>query len=322
MHKNAKSKVIVKALSLDGQTYKWFTLTNSQKIDTTIGHISGTIDLNTDCSDNNPWVNNSFTPTKYQLLFIHNKKVGKQTKFIITKQNDKLYEEEIEIDEDFREQPEGGFWPYINLSEYDLTPYQIFKSVDPKNYKDNCLVYACIQSGVFTVEEINYLRYMIKTRMIPNNLIYEIAKYFKCHFIVRRVAENCNIINQQKIKIDTRKKAWAKDFNRTVDLLLFKNHYMIYKPIHGQNILQVLRKLFAEGKFEEIKNCESNILSTNEYNQLADYEDLEYDPNLCCKSIDSNNSIGLKYIIQILKLIQQHHHTIHTLIALVIAQVN
>ena len=290
LHKNTKSKIVVKALSLDGQTYKWFTITNSQKIDTTIGHLAGTIDLNEDSSDNNPWVSNSFTPTKYQLLFIHNKKVGKQTKFTITKQNDKLFEEEIEIDEDFREQPEGGFWPYINLSEYDLTPYQIFKSVDPKNYKDNCLVYACIQSGVFTKDEIDHLRFMVKTRMIPNNLIYEIAKYFKCHFIIRRINEDCDIINQQKIKIDTRKKAWAKDYKRTVDLLLFKKHYMIYKPIQGENIMQVLRKLFAEGKFQEIKDCESNILSTNEYNHLADYEDLSYDPNCSCKLIDSKES--------------------------------
>ena len=100
---------------------------------------------------------------------------------------------------------------------------------------------------------------MVKTRMIPNNLIYEIAKYFKCHFIIRRINEDYDIINQQQFKIDTRKKAWAKAYKRTVDLLLFKKHYMIYKPIQGENIMQVLRKVLAEGKFQEIKDCEKIV---------------------------------------------------------------
>ncbi len=290
LHKKNKKNVVVKSESLDGEDYKWFTLSKAQKIDTTIGHISGTIDLNDDCSDNNPWVGNVFIPAKYQLLFIKNKRKGKQTTFTIDKQDNKgkLYEEEIEIDEEYRESPDGGFFPYINLSDIDLTKYQIFKSVEKNNYQDNCLVYACIQSGVFTNEEINQLRFMVKTRMVPNNLICDIAKYFKCHFIVRRIDENFDTRHQQQIKIDTRKKSWAKDFNRTVDLLLFKNHYMINKPVGNTKLITILRKLFKDNMFREIKSCEMNILATNEYNShLTDYMDLSYDPSLCCQKIDS-----------------------------------
>ncbi len=291
LQKNNKKKVVVKSESLDGEQYKWFTLSKERKIDSTIGHIAGTIDLNYDCSDNNPYIGNSFIPSKYQLLFIHNKRSGRKTTFTIDKQDNKgkLYEEEIEIDEDYRENPEGGFFPYINLSDLDLTQYQIFKTIDKKNYKDNCLVYACIQSKVFTEDEINHLRYMVKTRLVPNNLIYEISKYFKCHFIVRRIEEQYDIKHQQQIKIDTRKKEWAKDFNRTVDLLLYKNHYMIYKPLNGMKPMTIFRKLFKEGKFREIKSCEMNILATNEYNNnLNDFTDLNYDHDLCTKLIDSS----------------------------------
>ena len=66
--------LVVKSMSLDGNEYKWFTVSNSKNIDTTIGHIAGTIDLAEDSSDTNPWVANSFIPVKYQLLFIKNKK--------------------------------------------------------------------------------------------------------------------------------------------------------------------------------------------------------------------------------------------------------
>ena len=291
LHKKNKKNVVVKSESLDGEEYKWYTISSARNIDTTIGHISGTIDLNDDCSDNNPWIGNVFIPAKYQLLFIQNKKKGKQTVFTINKQTSKgkLYEEEVEIDEDYREKPDGGFFPYINLSDIDLTIYQIFKSVEKKNYQDNCLVYACIQSKVFSEEEINHLRSMVKTRMVPNTLIYDIAKYFKCHFIVRRIDEKYATRDQQQIKIDTRKKAWAKAFNRTVDLLLYKNHYMINKPVGNTKLITILRKLFKEGMFREIKSCEMDILATNEYNShLADYQDLNYDPSLCCQKIDSS----------------------------------
>ena len=70
----AKIPVVVKSMSLDGKEYKWFTLLKNRNIDTTIGHIAGTIDLAEDSSDTNPWVANSFIPVKYHLLFLHNTK--------------------------------------------------------------------------------------------------------------------------------------------------------------------------------------------------------------------------------------------------------
>lgn len=94
------TRPVVKAYSLDG-SYKWFTLSNKFNMDSTIGHIVGTIDLNTD--------------------------------------------------EDFRDSKDGSFFPYINLSNIDLTDYQIFNRFDKNNYNDNCFVYACIKSEVFTM---------------------------------------------------------------------------------------------------------------------------------------------------------------------------
>ena len=233
-------KIIVKGYNLNG-TYKYFTLSAQSKwnINDTIGHIAGTLDLTTQSSDENPYIGNVFAPVRYELLFVGKEKSkrDKKTKFTIKKKIDKefdepaIYEQEIEVDDDFRLSPEGGFFPYINLTNIDLSDFQIFNTVDKDNYKDTCFVYACIKSGVFTEDEIHYMKDMLRTRNLPNDKIIEIAKEFKCHFIIRRIDESKDIRSQQEIKIDTTKKSWARDFKRTVELLLYKEHYMIYKKI-------------------------------------------------------------------------------------------
>ena len=320
-----KKRPVVKAHSLDG-THKYFTLSDKRNTDYTIGHIAGTIELTTYASDEGDTYNGSFIPIQYELLFLNKSKNGKKTSFSITKQDTntkKTYEEEIEIDDDFRELKEGSFFPYINLSNIDLSDFQIYNSINKDNYKDNCFVYACIKSGVFDESEINHLRFIVKTRSIPNDKIYEVAKLFDCHFIVKRYEDS---YKNEQIKIDTRKKSWAKKFNRTVELLLFKNHYMIYKNIptttfyiehqneldnkyvnmpiekrmlircldngspryanNGTSPMIIFRKMFEHHLFKEIKACELNILSTTEFtNHINDYTDLDYDEKICCKLV-------------------------------------
>ena len=321
-------KVVVKAHTIDGK-FKWFTLSDKHNMESTIGHISGEIDLGENQSDTNPYVNSSFVPVSYELLFLNMKK-GSSTKFTVYKINpetNKPYHEDVEIDEDYRATPEGSFFPYINCSKIDLTPYQIFSNIDPKNYKDNCFVYACIQSGVFTEDEITHLRFYVQTKSVPNNKILEVAKQFKCNFIVKRIDEKFDIRHQQQIKVDTRKQAWSKGFTRQVELLLFKEHYMIYKhipatvyylehqkeitekfpniPLKRQMLIKgvrgddvkyneegslpmtIFRKMFELNLFKEIKSCEMNILNTTEYDNLNDYDTLEYNEKLCTRLIDS-----------------------------------
>ena len=329
---NGDKRPIVKALSLDG-THKYFTLSDRYMIDNTIGHVAGTIDLLEDASDINPQYDGSFIPVQYQLMFIDKQHTSHGTSFTITNKIDpdtkNIYDEEIEIDEAFRNSYDGGFFPYVNLSNIDLTDFHIFSTIDRNNYKDNCFVYACIQSGVFTNDEINHLRNYVRTKRIPSNRIIQVAKEFKCHFIIRRIDETRDVKHQQQIKIDTRRKPWAKDFKRTVNILLYKNHYMIYKNImtttyylehcdeldkiyahipierrrcirglvnktpkyknEGTSPMKILRKMFELNMFREIKRCEFNILATTEFNNLNDYTDLNYDEELCCRLVKSDD---------------------------------
>lgn len=190
-----KAAIIVKATDLNGKI-KYFTLNNPiakksnvKSIDILIGHIFSEIDLQTNASDTNPYVTDAFVPVKYELMFlktenIKNNNNKKKKRFYHEKYNDESNDIEIiedELDEDFRDIIEGSFFRYINLSNIDLSRYQIFSKIDPNNYQDNCFVYACSQSGVFSDEEMDSLRRKVLTRSVPNKLIYEIAKTFNCN---------------------------------------------------------------------------------------------------------------------------------------------
>lgn len=346
-HRESNKDVIyVKAINLDGKP-KYFTLNNpdaksskSKGVDIMIGHISGSIDLQTDCSDNHPFIVDMFVPIKYELIFLNidEYRRGKQKshRFSYTKASENHKDDpdiiELEMDDELRELIEGSFFRYVNLSGVDLSRYQIFNEIVPSNYKDNCFVYACLQSGVFTNEEMDTMRRSVMTRSVPNDKIKDIARQFKCHFIVKRIDETRDVKHQMRVNIDTRslKSIDSSSWKRTVELLLFKEHYMIndddigyatyyidhqteidedfkHIPIKKRRLIQrirdgrpdyakkgvsliyALRHMFDNDYFKEINACEQNILATCEYNNhLADYVELDYDEETCCRAISKD----------------------------------
>lgn len=148
--KKTPSKVVVRAKTLDHKS-KWFTLSNKHNLESTIGHITGELDLTEDQSDTNPVIMNEFIPVKFEVLFLNQDFTSTGVRFRTKRQDPEtheIYTEDIEGDKNYRGAPEGSFFPYVNLSPVDLFFFQIFHDVNPKNYHDNCFVYACIQSGV------------------------------------------------------------------------------------------------------------------------------------------------------------------------------
>ena len=251
--------------------------------------IIGEVTTVQDASDEQEYINSQFIPVVFDVVFY-----------------DKETPKELGANMDSRKSFDGGFWKYINLSEIDLSVLQIYSEIKPKNYRDNCFVYACIRSGVFTKEEIEYLRTYVQTRKLPNTMIKKIAEVMRCHFIIKRIDENKDVSNQMVMHIDTRKTV-KKNFNREVHLLLFKSHYMICQdlpvttyyiknkdmlsktyahveqnkrqmirginkkgfPIYknkGTRPMKVLRLLFDLNLFREINAYEYNLLKTCEFN--------------------------------------------------------
>ncbi|KAK8848033.1 hypothetical protein M9Y10_019086 [Tritrichomonas musculus] len=187
-----------------------------------------------------------------------NEETGK-TEFI-----EKVDGEEVVVEsvDDFRRALESAFFPYINLLDsLDLTRYQIYNSIDKKNYRDNCFVYACTQSGVFTEEEIHKLRTMMLTRSIPNKKILEIAIQMKCHFVLYKLDETRNSRTQKRDSVDTRKNSKVIA-DRMIRLLIYKDHFMIDMneklPITKYYIE---RKDELDMKFSDIPIAERHIIN-------------------------------------------------------------
>ena len=325
-------KPIIYGYDMNGNR-RGFNLNRESDLEVMIRCILGEITVEEYSSDADPGlIGWDYIPVRFEVKFIKmikNKKSGK-TEFI-----EKVDGEEVVLEsvDDFRDAPDSGFFPYINLIEtLDLARYQIYNTIDKKNYRDNCFVYACIQSGVFSEDEIHKLRSIMMTRNIPNNKIKEIAIEMKCHFVLYKLDDTKDSRHQRRDSVDTRKNSKVVA-DRVVQLLTYKDHFMIdmneklpitkyyiehkdridrkYKKIpiaerqliknskgeksEGTGLTTTLLTMFEHGFFREINQCEQGILSTCEFdNHLNDYVNLSYDEESCCKL----ESIDLKKITE------------------------
>ncbi|KAK8847074.1 hypothetical protein M9Y10_019651 [Tritrichomonas musculus] len=307
--KSSEWKPLVYGYDMNGYG-RVFHLNKELDLETMIRCILGEITVEQYSSDCDPnLVGWDYVPVRFEVKFvkmIKNEKTGK-IDFIENIDGEKFV---IESVDDYRGSPDGGFFPYINLIEsLDLSRYQIYNSIDKNNYRDNCFVHSCVQSGVFTEEELYKLRSIMLTRDIPNKKILEIAILMKCHFVVYKFDDTKDSRHQRRDSVDTRKNHKVVS-DRVVQLLTYKDHFMIYMnekvPISeyyiehkdeldskfsdmdpkkrqliknskgdtddGTGLTTVLKTMFEHGYFREINQCEQGVLSTCEFdNHLNDY---------------------------------------------------
>ena len=76
-------------------------------------------------------------------------------------------EQEVELFtvEKNRTRAGGSFFPYLNITIFDLSKYGIFKSVDRNNYKHDCL-YLALQAGGFSDIKLQELILTLRNRHI------------------------------------------------------------------------------------------------------------------------------------------------------------
>ena len=74
-------------------------------------------------------------------------------------------EVELYIVEKNKTRAGGSFFPYLNITMFDLSKYGIFKTVDRNNYKHNCL-YLALQAGGLSDFKLQELMLTLRNRHI------------------------------------------------------------------------------------------------------------------------------------------------------------
>ena len=234
-----------------------------------------------------------------------------------------------EIDIEVYRKHRGGFFAYVPLIPVHLEKFGIFNTINKRNYKDNCFIQACIQSNVLTPEEIDALRSFIRTKEVPRAKVREIADFIKCNFYVKYLDETKTSTKHQiEYYMNTTKGKNGKDYGRMIEMLLFRDHYMIndtvkmtpyyiehYEDIQkqfpkmpveeqmliinakgekttskGYKLPQILMTLVKCNRLRPIYKFETDIIATREYDDanLVEYQSLEYDEKLCCELVEDN----------------------------------
>lgn len=110
----------------------------------------------------------------------------------------------------------AAFFKYIHNTHYDLSRYQIFNSIDAKNYEDNCLIWAMMMAEL-PIEKIQDMKLCIKNRSVPKSDLKLIAEKYDLTIVLRTA-------NQEKQK--------GKPFtfgtgSTLINLGLLDNHYFL-----------------------------------------------------------------------------------------------
>ena len=139
---------------------------------------------------------------------------------------------------------DGGFFPYINKSDEELSKYQIYKNVPP--VIEHCLIHSLELSGIDSTPIKQYITANIKKRDL------------------KRICEilNIKIVLSYYDKNDKMRKSNYGKGSKIVQLALYKGHYFIHE---NRNLFEI-RNLFNDGKFE--RNIE--LVKKVKYNHTID----------------------------------------------------
>ena len=138
-----------------------------------------------------------------------------------------IFEEDERLKQNRLEQPaiekgrrrNGAKWAWLNMTPIDLTRYGIFNKFDENNYTYPCFVWALEKSGKLTVAEIEDLKSIINTKRFPTDNLKYIAERYNITIVEYFYDENKKQVYKDKS---------VGSGDRTVELLLRYNHYMIF----------------------------------------------------------------------------------------------
>lgn len=135
----------------------------------------------------------------------------------------------------------GGFFPYVNKSAYNLDRYGIFNTTtDVRQYR-SCLAIAFQSSNLFTDKQLNEIESSIVVRNTPRSVLTTIANQFNLYITMYYDAER-GISHTD----------YGNKSNQRLKLYLLNGHWMIYDTIMVDekkiSIGTLLKRLIAKNE--------------------------------------------------------------------------
>jgi hypothetical protein len=129
----------------------------------------------------------------------------------------------------------GAFFKYNNLTTFDLSRYGIYKTNNPENYNDTCLIVA-LRNGGLHESKIESIKLMVKNRIIP-----------KCD--ISKICDLVKIQIEYKTENTKNKCIFGKQYDEKYVIGLLDDHYFLVEPT---NITA-----YSIQNYEEVKDIEN-----------------------------------------------------------------
>ena len=146
-----------------------------------------------------------------------------------------LFAELIMGDNSRSEIKSGGYFPYHNLTNIDLTKYQVYKSTDNVPY-EMCLIHALKLCDIKTADIKKVIQHISKVEKSATGVIFKPVS----HFPITKFGEISKIINKtiniEFMKSDSSRKYHTSnktfgEFKECINLGLFKNHIFVNEDL-------------------------------------------------------------------------------------------
>lgn len=208
----------------------------------------------------------------------------------------------------------GGFFPYTHNTHFDLKRYGLYKTGEPQDHSDCCLVNA-LKLTDLPLNDVERVKMIVKNRIIPQCKLKEVCDILKvCIRLKRDDANNTTIV-------------YGKQYEKIIHIGLLAEHYFLIEPTEITNyclknyqqvknlprcneIYKLAGKYYERStsrfadSFDIIKtllqnkdtllkesSMEDRLLAATQFYDSIKQEigDLHYDENECCKPVEVKN---------------------------------
>lgn len=210
---------------------------------------------------------------------------------------------------------DGGYFPYYNKTEFDLTKYQIFKKEEEKD-DNHCLYYALEKTNMLSKSKLDKLKLSLSSSNFPKSKLNELCKDLDIQIVLseylisnnqidikkyNKENNNCiiylglykdhffinDIIPIHKIAISLRDDDKFKNNKRKMEIYRYNGKSFSYKKKYSCKAIQIIKEIYQTNGFEKISfedHYKSNgFLTLSKKEQNEEFDILQKDLDLDIK---------------------------------------